>query len=164
MDLSDEQLLEIAQVSLTRLDGAWFMALAKELGVETAWNIDIEAWKQFSYVFGKKIRKDYMPNPTWPDSFLEAMEIFAKIMKVEGREVTTDGGVITFRVTDCEIQKAISKAGVADCGIATLQSYEGVARGLFGKDMEISTEHTKNLNQGDEYCEVVVSKQVAQDR
>ena len=58
MDLSKEQLLEMARFSITRIDGAWFMAIARELGVEKAWEIDVEAWKQFSYVFGKRIKKD----------------------------------------------------------------------------------------------------------
>jgi hypothetical protein len=53
MDLSRAQLLEIAQFSIIHMDGAWFWALARELGVETAWKMDVEAWKQFSYVFGK---------------------------------------------------------------------------------------------------------------
>jgi hypothetical protein len=37
MNLSTGQLLEIAQYSLIRLDGAWFMALAGKLGEKTAW-------------------------------------------------------------------------------------------------------------------------------
>jgi hypothetical protein len=158
MDLSEGQLLEIAQFTISRMDGAWFMALERELGVETAWKMDIEAWKQTSYVFGKKIKKDFISNPTWPDSFIDAMGILYKIMSIEGRDVTIDGGTISIRVTDCEQQKAIAKAGVADCGIVTVQTYEGMARGLFGKDMDISVEHTKNLNQGDECCEVLVSR------
>ena len=48
--------------------------------------------------------------------------------------------------------------GVAGCGIATIATYKGIARGLFGKDMEISVEHTRNLNQGDPYCEVVITR------
>ena len=158
MDLSESQLFEIAKFSISRMDGAWFLALVRELGVDTAWKMDVEAWKQFSYIFGKKIRKDVIPDPKWPDSFIEAMGILYKIMSIEGRDVSNDGGTITIRVTDCEQQKAIAKAGVADCGIVTVQTYEGVARGLFGKDMDISVVHTKNLNQGDECCEVVVSK------
>jgi hypothetical protein len=46
MNLSNDQLLEIAQFSLTRLDGAWFMALAREMGAETAWKMDVAAWQQ----------------------------------------------------------------------------------------------------------------------
>ena len=45
MNLSTEQLLEIAQYSFVRMDGAWFLALAGKLGKETAWEIDVEAWK-----------------------------------------------------------------------------------------------------------------------
>ena len=156
MKLSNDQLLEIAQFSLTRLDGAWFMALAREIGVETAWKMDVEAWKQFSYVFGKKIRKDYITNPKWPTSYLEAMEILSKVLGIANREVSVRRDMITIRVADCDMQKAIAKAGVADCGIVTDQTYRGVARGLFGREMEISVQHTKNLNRGDEYCEVVI--------
>ncbi len=158
MNLSDKQLLELAQYAFVRMDGAWFLALARELGVETAFRMDVEAWKQFSYVFGKRVRKAFIPEPVWPESFLECMDILTRILKIEGREVVIDRGSITVRVTDCEIQRAIAKAGVADCGIATMATYKGVARGLFGKDMEISVEHTRNLNQGDPFCEVVITR------
>ncbi|MBW2208012.1 MAG: L-2-amino-thiazoline-4-carboxylic acid hydrolase [Deltaproteobacteria bacterium] len=158
MKLSDAQLLELAQLALGRMGGAWFLALARELGVDTAFKMDVEAWTQFSYVFGKKIRKEFIPEPIWPESFMEAMKILTRILKIEGREVKIARDTITVRVTDCEIQKAIAKAGVADCGIATIATYKGVARGLFGKDMEISVEHTRNLNQGDPYCEVVITR------
>jgi len=157
MNLSRAQLLEIAQFAIIRMDGAWFMALARELGVETAWKMDVEAWKQFSYVFGKKIKKDFISEPKWPDSFLAAIEILFRIMKIEGRKVIIDNGTITIQVTDCEVQKAIAKAGVADCGIATVHTYEGLVRGLFGKAVNATVKHTKNLNRGDECCEVVVS-------
>ena len=160
MNLSTEQLLEIAQYSFVRMDGAWFLALAGKFGKETAWEIDIEAWKQFSYVFGKKIRKDIIPHPVWPDSFLDAMEILSKVLKIEGREVSVKSDIIMIRVTDCETQKAIAKAGIADCGIVTVQTYQGLMRGLFGKEMGVLVQHTKNLNQGDDCCEVVISKTI----
>ena len=157
MDLSAEQLLEIAQYSMVRMDGAWFMALAKRFGTETAWDMDIEAWKQFSYVFGKRIRKEIIPNPIWPNSFIDMLEILCKVFKIEGREATVESDKITIRITDCETQKAIAKAGIADCGIVTVQAYQGYIWGLFGKDQEVSVQHTKNLNQGDDCCEVVIS-------
>jgi hypothetical protein len=160
MNLSTEQLLEIAQYSFVRMDGAWFLALAGKLGKETAWEIDVEAWKQFSYVLGKKIRKDIIPNPVWPESFLDAIEILSKVLKIEGREVSIKSDIITIRVTDCETQKAIAKAGIADCGIVTVQTYQGLMRGLFGKEMDVFVQHTKNLNQGDDCCEVVISKTI----
>jgi len=159
MNLSIEQLFEIAQYSFVRLDGAWFMALAGKLGKEVAWEMDIEAWKQFSYVFGKNIRKNVIPNPVWPESFLDVLEILSKVLKIEGRRVFVGPNQITVQVTDCENQKAIAKAGIADCGIVTVQTYQGLMRGLFGKEMGVSVQHTKNLNQGDDCCEVVISRQ-----
>jgi predicted hydrocarbon binding protein len=158
MNLSAEQLLEIAQYSLVRLDGAWFMALAGKLGKETAWQMDVEAWKQFSYVFGKNIRKKIIPDPIWPESFLDTLEILSKVLRTEGRKVFVESDKITIQVTDCENQKAIAKAGIADCGIVTVQTYHGLMRGLFGKEMDVLVQHTKNLNQGDDCCEVVISR------
>jgi hypothetical protein len=159
MKLSTEQLLEIAQYSFVRMDGAWFLALARKFGKETAWEMDVEAWKQFSYIFGKKIRKDIIPHSVWPESFLDALGILSTIMKMEGRKVFVESGTITVQVTDCETQRAIAKAGIADCGIATVQSYQGLMRGLFGKEMDVLVQHTKNLNQGDDCCEVIISRQ-----
>jgi hypothetical protein len=158
MNLSTEQLLEIAQYAFVRMDGAWFLALAGKLGKETAWEIDVEVWRQFSYLFGKKIRKDVIPNPVWPEGFLDALEILSKVLKIEGREVSVKSDIITIRVTDCENQKAIAKAGIADCGIVTVQTYQGLMKGLFGREMDVFVQHTKNLNHGDDCCEVVISR------
>ena len=159
MDLSADRLLEIAQYSIVRLDGAWFLALAQKLGKETAWEMDIEAWKQFSYLFGKRIRQEIIPNPVWPESFLDTLEILSKVLKIEGRKIKIEGDIITVQTEDCEVQKAIAKAGIANCGIATVHTYQGLIRGLFGKEMNLLVRHTKNLNQGDDCCEVVISKQ-----
>jgi hypothetical protein len=96
----------------------------------------------------------------WPASFLEALDILGKALKIEGREVTIDGDRIIVTVTDCETQKMIAKAWVADCGIATIHTYEGIIRGLFAGTASAKIEHTKNLNHGDECCEVIISAAV----
>jgi hypothetical protein len=158
VEISDTQMMEIAQHAFTRMDGAWFLALAKKFGVQTAWEMDVEAWKQFSYVFGKNLRKNYIPKPVWPESFLDAFDIFSKVIKIEGRKVSIEDGKLIFRITDCETQKAIAKAGVADCGIATVHSYQGMIAGLFNNEIAVDVAHTKNLNHGAEYCEVVVTR------
>lgn len=156
-NISNEELIELLQYSFVRMDGAWFLGLAKKYGIQTAWEMDVEAWKQFSYVFGRKLQKQYIPEPVWPESFLDAMNALSRVLKIEGREVTLDGNRIVVRVTDCETQKAIAKAGVADCGIVTEVTYRGIAKALFGDDLKIDVQHTKNLNRGDEYCEVVIT-------
>ncbi|NNL80184.1 MAG: hypothetical protein HKO67_06830 [Flavobacteriaceae bacterium] len=158
MDLSNEKLIDIAQFTISRLDGAWFMAIAKEMGIDKAWEMEVAAWKQFSYVFGKRLKNDLFPDPVWPQSFIEAIDVLSKVLKIEEREVKVGEGTITVRAKDCEIQKAIAKAGIADCGIVTKQTYQGIAAGLFGKEFIVSVEHTKNLNHGDECCEVVISR------
>ena len=158
MELNNNEIIDLLQYSFVRMDGAWFLALAKKHGIETAWDADVEAWKQFSYLFGKKLRTDHIKKPVWPDSFLEAIEILSKVLKIEGREVTMEQDRIIVRVTDCETQKAIAKANVADCGIVTVHTYQGLARGLFDKEIEVDVQHIQNLNHGDPCCEVVVSR------
>jgi hypothetical protein len=158
MKLTNDQILELTQYAFIRMDGAWFLAMAKKFGVQTAWEMDVAAWTQVAYLLGKQIRAKYIDNPTWPVGFLDALQIFSTVLQMEGREVILAGDTITVRITDCETQRAIAKAGVADCGIVTVQSYQGLIRGVFGQDMGVTIEHTKNLNRGDEYCEVVVKK------
>jgi len=158
LELNNHEIIDLLQYSFVRMDGAWFLALAKKHGIETAWDADVEAWKQFSYLFGKKLRNDYIKEPVWPDSFIDAIGILSKVLKIEGREVTLEQEHIIVRVTECETQKAIAKANVADCGIVTVHTYRGLARGLFDKEIEIDVQHTQNLNHGAPCCEVVISR------
>ncbi len=158
LKLTDHEIIDLLQYSFVRIDGAWFLALAKKHGIETAWDADVEAWKQFSYLFGKKLRNDHISDPVWPDSFLEAIEILSKVLKIEGRKVNLEQERIVVRITECETQKAIAKANVADCGIVTVYTYQGLASGLYDKEFEIDVQHTQNLNHGDPCCEVVISR------
>ncbi len=158
MHISEEQLKGLARVSFARMDGAWFMAVAKKYGISAAWDMDVEAWKQLSYVMGKHIRKHLIPDPQWPAGYLEAMEIFMSVLGITTRTIEQKDGAIHVRVTDCDIQKGIAKAGIADCGIVTVETYTGMARGLFGKETDIQVIHAKNLNRGDDCCEVIIRR------
>jgi hypothetical protein len=157
MDLTNGELLDMARHSFIRMDGAWFIAIAKKYGVQAAWEMDVEAWRQLSYVMGKHIKNRFINDPVWPDSFVEALDIFTRVINSNGGVVIREGDAIIVRVSDCDTQKAIAKAGIADCGIVTIETYKGLARGLFGKESEISVAHTKNLNHGDDCCEVVIN-------
>jgi hypothetical protein len=155
-NLTNDTILNLARLSIGRLDGAWFMAVAKKYGIEAAWEMDVEAWKQFSYVMGKNLRKNIITEPIWPGSFLDALEMSMNLLGMRGRSVSMEGNVIIVRVTDCDIQKAAAKAGIVDCGIATVETYKGMAHGLFGKETDIVVRHTKDLNHGDDCCEVMI--------
>ncbi len=161
MILDRNQLFELAQFSMIRMDGAWFMAVAQKFGKEAAWETDVAAWRQLSYVMGKRLRGMLTAEPKWPDDFLDVLEVLCTVMKMEGRSITVDGGTITVRVTDCETQKAIAKAGIADCGIATAETYRGLARGIYGKEFTLDVRHTKNLNRGADCCEIVLTAPVS---
>ena len=156
MNLNKDQLFQLAQIALVRMDGAWFMTVADQFGKEAAWKIDVAVWSQFSYVLGKHMRGKIQGAPKWPDDFINALNAVFTIMKTDGRDITVNGELMTVRVTDCETQKAIAKAGIADCGIATSETYKGLARGLFGKNFEVTVSHVKNINRGDDCCEIVL--------
>jgi hypothetical protein len=158
MNLNKDRLFELAQIALVRMDGAWFMAVAKQFGKEAAWKTDVAAWSQLSYVLGKYMRGSIPDEPKWPEDYLDVLDALLTIMKMDERSITVNGELITVRVTNCETQKAIARAGIADCGIATMEIYKGLARGLFGKDFEVTVSHTKNLNRGDDCCEIILSK------
>ncbi len=158
MKLTNEQLLDMSQYTFIRMDGAWFISAAKKFGIQTAWEMDIEAWKQISYLLGKRIRKLHIQEPVWPESFLDAMEIFSKMFQREGRSFQIEGDSVIIRASECETQQAIAKAGIADCGIVTIQSYENLVRGLFNDETKVEVTHSKNLNHGADCCEVVITK------
>ncbi len=158
MKLTDEQLLDLSQYTFIRMDGAWFISSAKKFGIQTAWEMDIEAWTQISYLLGKRIRKNHIPEPVWPASFLDAIEIFSKMFQREGRSIQVEGDSVVIRAEECETQKAIAKAGIADCGIVTIQSYKQLVKGLFANEVEVDVAHTKNLNHQADCCEVVITK------
>jgi len=57
MQLSDKQLLEIMQYAFVRLDGAWFLTLARKFGKEAAWEMDVEAGNNSPISSGKKLER-----------------------------------------------------------------------------------------------------------
>ncbi len=56
---------------------------------------------------------------------------------------------LSFALRIAKHKKAIAKAGVADCGIVTVQTYQGIIGGLFDDKILVDVVHTKNLNRGD---------------
>lgn len=158
MKLTPDEILDMSRYTFIRMDGAWFMSVAKKYGIDAAWEMDIEAWKQLSYLLGKRIRKNHIPEPVWPESFIDAVEIFSTMVNIQGRSVVIDGNSVIIRATECDTQKAIAKAGIADCGIVTVESYQNIVRGLFQKELEVDVVHTKNLNHKEDCCEIVITK------
>jgi hypothetical protein len=58
-NLTNDMLLDLARLSLVRLDGAWFMAVAKKYGIEAAWEMDVEASKTVFLCCGKESQEKY---------------------------------------------------------------------------------------------------------
>jgi hypothetical protein len=62
MNLTRDQLFELAQTALVRMDGAWFIAVANQFGKDAAWETDVAAWSQLSYVLGKTCGGEFRRN------------------------------------------------------------------------------------------------------
>lgn len=56
INVTDDELMKISQMSFVRMDGAWFMAVAKANGIQAAWEMDVEAWKQFPMSWGRILK------------------------------------------------------------------------------------------------------------
>jgi len=80
------------------------------------------------------------------------------MVNIQGRSVVIDGNSVIIRATECETQKAIAKAGIADCGIVTIESYKNLVKGLFQSEIEVDVAHTKNLNHNEDCCEIIITK------
>lgn len=158
IEIDSETLLEMARYAFLRLDGAWFIAAAKKLGVEAATELDISAWEMFSERLAKRIVTKMNLKGTFSQMFPILMQTQNKIMKMNSEVKIIGENKAIQKVTDCEIWKMVSKVWTretAPCHKVTQASIRGLLKGAFpGKEFEIN--HIKKIPLGDPYCEVEI--------
>jgi len=110
--VSPKELLELCSRSINTMDGLWFLAVESEYGFETALELDLEVWRNFSLIHGKRlvrllgIRKD------------DPVEAFVKLVQGDPLkfawkseiEMLTDQRAV-LRRTVCQPQEARLRAG-----------------------------------------------------
>lgn len=123
-------LLEDAAKNWLAHDGLWFQAAERHYGIQTAIDLDAEAWEGFTQVEARRIMKrHHLPE----NGGLEALEtalgfrLYARIN--EQKTVRVDEKTLRFEMTDCRVQSARQRKGLPDfpCKSVGLVEYAGFA-------------------------------------
>jgi len=117
-ELPRDQLLKIIDAyakAWQAMDGAYFLALEKKFGMETAIEMDKEAWKIFSPIEAQRIMREFdIP----PKGGLKALEkalgyrVYAKLNKQSIEWV--DENTLHFTMNECRVQVARHRKGLPD--------------------------------------------------
>jgi hypothetical protein len=117
-DLSREQLIgmldDFAKNWLAH-DGLWFQAVEKKFGIETAMELDRQAWEKFTVIEAERIMKrHHIPKGNGLEGLKEALgyRLYSRLNKQEIVEETSNRFV--FRMNDCRVQSARKSKGLAD--------------------------------------------------
>ncbi len=117
-DLERDQLLlllEDAAKNWLAHDGLWFLEVEKKMGMETAIELDRNAWEQFTRIEAKRImqRLRIEPNSGIP-GLIQALKfrLYAYINVQEIAEVSDNRCV--FRMLNCRVQEARKRKNLPD--------------------------------------------------
>ncbi|MGD1995686.1 MAG: DUF6125 family protein [Anaerolineae bacterium] len=136
MEHSKEELidmLEDAAKNWLSHDGLWFLAAERQFGIETAIELDRQAWEQFTVIEARRIMRRHGIEP---GGGLEALQqalgyrLYAYINVQEF--IRTDERTLVFRMNSCRVQAARKRKGLPDfpCKPVGLVEYANFASTL----------------------------------
>jgi hypothetical protein len=88
-------------------DGLWFLAVEKEVDMDTAMKLDIEAWRKFSAIEARRIMKRHnIPENGGLEALKKALgfRLYA-VLNVQGITEETENSFV-FKMHDCRVQSA----------------------------------------------------------
>lgn len=117
-DLTKEELVELlkdAAKNWLAHDGLWFQAVENKCGIDTAIELDGQAWEQFTQIEAKRImtRLNIKPGGGIP-ALIQALKfrLYAFINVQEVTEVSENRCV--FRMLNCRVQEARKRKNLPD--------------------------------------------------
>ncbi len=133
-NLSREDLLKIIDMyakAWQAMDGAYFLSLEREYGMDVAIQMDKEAWRIFSPIEAKRIMKEM---DITENGGLEALEkalgyrVYAALNKQTTERV--DERSLVFTMQSCRVQVARNRKGLPDfpCKQVGIIEYEEFAK------------------------------------
>ena len=159
IELDLEELLELMRYSFLRLDGAWFMASAEKLDLETATELDVRAWEMFSERLGKKIASITNLKGDFSKALPKLLKIQHTLMNMNSEIELISESRMIHRVLECEVWKMVQKVWTQDaipCHKVTLASIRGLLKGAF-PEKKFILKHEKKIPLGDPCCEIEIS-------
>lgn len=116
--LSKEELIDYIEdlsKNWLAIDGTWFQAVERELGIENAIKYDAESWKMFTVIEAKRIMQRFnIPQNGGISALIKALKfrVYANINIQEIVEISENRCV--FRMNDCRVQSARKRKGLPD--------------------------------------------------
>ena len=117
-ELPRDQLLKIIDAyakAWQAMDGAYFLALEKKFGMETAIEMDKEAWKTFSPIEAQRIMREFDISPNGGLKALEkalGYRVYATLNKQFIEWVNQN--TLHFTMNECRVQVARNRKGLPD--------------------------------------------------
>ena len=127
-----EELIEIYSKNWLAMDGVWFQSVERKYGMEEAVYHDVEAWKKFTVIEGKRIKK-FLKLPEKPG--LEGLKKalgFRFYANLNDDEIKIEGNTLTFRSIECRAQSARKRKGMEyhPCKPVGVVEYAGFAQAI----------------------------------
>jgi len=111
-EISEDKLLEVCSRSFTTVDGLWFLAVEQKYGFDAALELDLEVWRRFSRVHGRRLLKSFAIKEDSPIRTLVKLLQADPIMSIYRPEVVTlTDNKAVFRCVECPTQIARIRDG-----------------------------------------------------
>jgi len=164
-ELSYDEFREVVKYAITRLDGAWFRAVAEKYGIPEAVDFDAKVMEDWMERIARKMKKILKLEGKGIESIHEITSKGAKVWgELAGFKIETiiaEDKVIS-RITHCEFWENIKKAGFAKfaeagemCARSHIAGYRGFFKGVF-PDVKFEFTHSKRIPDGDPSCELII--------
>ena len=114
-------------------DGLWFQAVERAFGMETAIELDRQAWEKFTVLEAKRIMALLQMQPGGGLPALKKALGFRLYSLVNEQEIVDAGAdSFIFRMKDCRVQTARKRKNMAEfpCRPVGLAEYGGFARAI----------------------------------
>ena len=109
-DLSNDQLKELVRIyarNIIALDGVWFQSIEQENGMDAAIHHDRNAWRRFSEIEARRIKKFLqIPDRSGLDGLKKALALRFSALGNAKVEFICNTNSLTYRVIDCRVQSA----------------------------------------------------------
>lgn len=134
-DLSREQLEELIEIyskNWLAMDGVWFQSVERKYDMDEAVYHDVEAWKKFTVIEGKRI-KEFLGLSERPG--LEGLKKALGLRfyaNLNDDEIIIDGNTLIYRSIDCRAQSARKRKGMEmhPCKPVGCVEYAGFAKAI----------------------------------
>ena len=116
--LPKETLIEMLEDSAKNWlahDGLWFQAVEKHAGMDTAIDLDKEAWIRFTQIEAKRIMKRHAIKPDGGIPALKKALQFRLYARINEQSIIDiDDKTLRFEMNDCRVQSARKRKGLPD--------------------------------------------------